>query len=239
MNQLKTYFIPHSFKIHIPKEEEVIVVIDVLRATTAITSALYHGARCVIPVRDVEQLETYKAQDYLIASERKGVTMAISNFSNSPLEFIKNDVKDKEIVFSTSNGTRAIDAAKDASQTILACFSNIQIVSDYLSQQSKPICILCSGWLGHFSLEDTLCAGAIIEQLISKKEHLNLNDSSTAALDLWNIAKANLQAYKEKCTHRHRLKELGMEESVEFCFQLNTMPIIPIIRNQEIVKLKI
>lgn len=213
-----------------------IVVVDILRATTAMVSALEHGARSVIPVLSIEKAMELKKIGFPVAAERDGVMLSFANFGNSAFAFQKGEVKNQKLVFTTTNGTLAIETACRKSQTVLVgAFSNISALAQRIAKQESDVLILCAGWKNTFGLEDTIFAGAFIEKLLEQKEYKITNDSAYAAIDLWNIAKTDVMQYIEKAAHRQRLHVLGVDDVLEFSFRNDTSAVVPMMRDGELV----
>ena len=154
-----------------------VVVIDVLRATTVMVTALENGASCIYPFKEIDEAKEKWGvkKDGFLAGERKGLKIEGFKFGNSPLEFTKEAVQGKEIFMTTSNGTRAIENALSADNLYIACYLNISAISEKLLESEKDVVILCAGTDDEFSLDDSLCAGMIIKKM-SEKIKLEIND---------------------------------------------------------------
>lgn len=218
-------------------EYEVVVVIDVLRATSAICAAFDNGVAAIIPVPTVEEAREYKEKGYLAGAERKGQIVEGFDFGNSPYSYMREDFKGKEIVLSTTNGTKSLDVAKDAEVVVVGSFLNVTALSNWLSKQDKNILCLCSGWQDKFNLEDTICAGAIADYLVSTGQFTSDEDSSIAAKYLYLSAKDNYLGYLKSSSHRRRLKNLNLNEDIKYCLTPDQTDVIPILRNGKLVKL--
>jgi len=217
---------------------EIVVVIDVLRATSAICSALNNGVSAVIPVSTIDEAKSYQEKGYLVGAERQGEIVEGFHFGNSPYSYMRPELKDKEIVLSTTNGTRAINIAKDADQVIIGALVNLEAITEYLLQQDKNVLCLCSGWKDKFNLEDTICGGAIAEILISSGKFSSDEDSSVAAKYLYMSAKDNYMGFLKSSSHRRRLKRLNLNKDIKYCLTPNQIDLIPVLQNDKIVKLK-
>src|SRR5690606_2592908 len=148
-----------------------VVVIDVLRATSAMCAALDNGIKAVIPVLTVEEALEYKQKGYLVGAERKGQIVDGFDFGNSPFSYINPDFVGKEVVLSTTNGTRSIAVAKDAETVVIGSFLNVDALSKWLLEHNESVLCLGSGWQGKFSLEDAICAGAISDFLLASGQY--------------------------------------------------------------------
>ena len=232
MPTLEVCFTPELYKYKHTTENHSVIIVDVLRATTAMCSALHNGVKAIIPVSEIEDLKKFKKMGYLVASERDGIKPDFADFGNSPLTFINNKYKNEIIAYSTTNGTQAINIIKEEAETIyIGAYTNISILTNYLIKHNQNVVIVCSGWKQKFSLEDTIIAGAYCDFFINKIKYYSICDSSTAALDLWKIAKNNLLLYVEKCIHKNRLKILYLDDCIEYCFTADINPVIPKLNN--------
>lgn len=218
-------------------EYEIVVVIDVLRATSAICSAFQNGVKALIPVPTVEEAKEYQAKGYLVGAERKGQIVEGFDFGNSPYSYMKPELVDQEVVLSTTNGTKAIDVAKDAETVVIGALNNLDALCAWLIKQNKNTLCLCSGWQDKFNLEDTICAGAIMDQLIETGNYTSDEDSSIAAKYLYLSAKDNYMGYLKSSSHRRRLKNLNLNEDIKYCLTPNTTDVIPILKDGKLVKI--
>ncbi|WP_316798792.1 2-phosphosulfolactate phosphatase [Pedobacter frigidisoli] len=218
-------------------EQSIVVVIDILRATSSITYGIENGAEAIIPVANVEDCLNYSDKGYLLAAERNGEVVAGYDFGNSPFSYTKEKVEGKTVVLTTTNGTKALHLAnKRAFQVVIGSFLNLDALCNYLQHQDKNVLLLCAGWKDQFNLEDTLFAGAVVSKLRRSFEHFD--DSSVAAEDLYNLAKDDLRKYLHKSSHSNRLAQLNIEEDVVFCLQLNICDSIPVLKGERLVKLE-
>ena len=218
-------------------EFEIVVVIDVLRATSAICAAFDNGIKAIVPVPTVEEAMEYKKKGWLAGAERKGQIVEGFDFGNSPFSYMKEEFRDQEVVLTTTNGTKSLDVAKDAEVVVVGSFLNMDALSKWLSEQDKNVLCLCSGWQDKFNLEDTICAGAISDYLISTGNFTSDEDSSIAAKYLYLSAKDNYFGYLKSSSHRRRLKNLNLNEDIKYCLTPNQTNVIPILRNGKLVKL--
>ncbi|ETZ20273.1 2-phosphosulfolactate phosphatase [Pedobacter sp. V48] len=218
-------------------EDSIVVVIDVLRATSSIVYGIDNGATAIIPVANVEDCLNYSDKGFLLAAERDGQVVEGYDFGNSPFSYTTEKVGGRTVVLTTTNGTKALHMArKRAHQVVMGSFLNLQALCNWLKIQDKSVLLLCAGWKDKFNLEDTLFAGAVVAEL--RKEFTHFDDSSVAAEDLYNLAKDDLRSYLHKSSHSHRLAELNIEEDVRFCLQLNLCQAIPVMDGDALVSLK-
>ena len=206
------------------------IVIDVLRATTTIVTALANEAKEIIPVSAIEFAmkvsgDTFSGQT-LLAGERN--TQKIDGFSlgNSPLEFTSEIVKGKSIVFYTTNGSKAIVKAKYSSTLLISSFLNVTSVAQSIIK-SKEIVILCSGNNGLFSFEDSACAGALINELLELSADIELDDASKTCLFLYQKNKKRLKKMLSETEHGMKLVNSGFKKDIEYAAQKNVFNIVP------------
>jgi len=219
-------------------EGSVVVVIDIFRATSSICYGIENGAEAIIPVAKVEECAAYREMglDYLLAAERDGKVVDGFDFGNSPFSYTKEKVDGKTIVLTTTNGTHALHLSISAKRIVIGSFLNLTALCNWLKTQQEDILLVCAGWKNNFNLEDTLFAGAVAHQLgAGEYKH---DDASIAALDLYNLAKENLDGYLKKTSHSERLKQLGIEADIAFCLNVDTTTAIPVLECDRLVKLK-
>ena len=211
--------------------DSIVVIIDILRATSAICTAFANGAEAIIPVGTVQEAREYKARGYLVAAERDGYVLDFADFGNSPFNFTKEKVYGRTIVYSTTNGTGIIKLASSASYIVIGSFLNISALSNWILMQDKDVVLFCAGWKNRFNLEDTICAGAIALRLMSTSLYSTICDSTHAAIDLWSLAKDDLPGYIEKVAQRSRLRDKGLDDCIGFCLAPDFTDKIPVISN--------
>ncbi|MDC3351878.1 2-phosphosulfolactate phosphatase [Crocinitomicaceae bacterium] len=233
--KIEVCFSPYLFPLF-KDEFDIIVVIDVLRATSAICAAFQNGVEGLIPVSTIEEARAYQEKGYLVGAERKGQIVEGFDFGNSPYSYLKPELKGQTVVLSTTNGTKSIHIAKEAGQVVIGALSNLDVLCQWLEKQDKNILCLCSGWQNKFNLEDTICAGAILDHLLSSGQFHSEEDSSIAAKYLYLSAKDNIFGYLKASSHRRRLKNLNLNEDIKYCLTPNQAPVIPVL-NGDILEL--
>ena len=192
MRSIEVSLSPALFQFRTTNENYIVVIVDVLRATSAFCAAFDKGAEAIIPVAGLEELKAYQNKGFYTAAERGGKKVDFADFGNSPSVFLKSDLSGKALAYSTTNGTQAVEIAKGSGNIAIASFVNLHSVGNWLLQQQKNIVILCSGWQNTFSLEDTLCAGALAELLVVSGQYSLRCDAAGAALTLWKTSRNNL-----------------------------------------------
>lgn len=218
------------------------VVIDVLRATSTIAAALNNSAKEIIPVASIEFAVKVSGGMFggytLLGGERN--TKKIEGFAlgNSPLEYIKEVVEGKSIVFYTTNGTRSIAKAKFSESLVTCSFVNISAVTKYILSSGNEVEIVCAGRNNYFSIEDSICAGMLISEIKKMDGNIFLNDSGIAALTLFEKYGNNLSEALKNSDHGKILIENGFEKDIDFCVQKDLFDIVPFYNNGVIRKQK-
>ena len=235
MLKLETCFSPSLYEPEL-HSEAIVVIIDILRATSAICTAFANGARIIIPVATVEEAREFKKRGYLVAAERDGYILDFADFGNSPFNFTREKVEGKTIVYSTTNGTGIINLVSSVNTIVIGSFLNFTALVSWLIMQKKNIVLFCAGWKNRFNIEDTICAGAFAEQLILSDQYYTICDSTLAAIDLWSLAKNDLTGYIEKAAQRSRLRDKGLDDCIGFCLAADFTDKIPIIKDGVLVE---
>ncbi|MCX6276688.1 MAG: 2-phosphosulfolactate phosphatase [Bacteroidetes bacterium] len=233
-HSVEVCFTPRLFGDIQTKENYIVALVDILRATTSICAAFENGVQRIIPVATLEAAKSMKEQGFLVASELDGKKLDFADFGNSAFNFTRESVGGKTLVYCTTNGTRALDIARHAEKIAIGAFINLTALTEWLLRQEKNIVILCSGWKNKFCLEDALFAGALAEKLLENPSFCTHCDSAHAAMDLWNVASADLPGYIEKAAHRHRLKKLELDDVIPYSLKLDTTKVVPVFEGKEI-----
>lgn len=219
---------PALFHYHQYPQYETIVVVDIFRATTTICTALYHEAQLVKTVADIEVAKQYIGTEYLLAAERNTQQCDFAQLGNSPLDYTPSRVKGKKIVLTTTNGTQAINMAKEKKpQILIGAFSNIDTLKQYLIEQHKNTLILCSGWHSTIASEDTLMAGMLAQKIIESGKFITQKDATNIAIQLYSIAQPNLTKHLQETEHFNRLSTNKLTADIAYCLTQNSTPIIP------------
>lgn len=233
-NRLEVCLSPAIYGKH-ADDHNVVVIADILRATSSICAAIHNGVKGIIPVATAEEARAMKQQGYMVASERDGYVLDFADFGNSPFNFIPEIVSGKEIVYSTTNGTRCIHMASHSKAVVIGSFLNISVLADWLIQQDASVLIFCASWKDRFSLEDTVFAGALAERLLNSGKFETICDAVTASIDLWNLAKKDLSGYLQKAAQKGRLASKGLDDCIEYCLTNDLCPVIPIFQHEKLI----
>lgn len=234
--KLETCFSPALFPAD-DHREDIVVVLDVLRASSAICTAFGNGVDRIIPVADVPAAREYKSRGYLVAAERDGFILDFADFGNSPFNFTKEKVGGRTIVYSTTNGTGIIEMSSASHTIVIGSFLNISALTGWLSRQERGVLLFCAGWKNRFNLEDSVCAGAFAEKLMATGRYTSKCDSTLCALDLWSLAKNDLAGYIGKAAQRTRLREKGLDDCIEYCLTMDLFTDIPVMSDGHLVSL--
>jgi 2-phosphosulfolactate phosphatase len=237
MNSIQVCFSPSQFE-YFNDPESIVVVVDVFRATSAMCTAFEYGVGKIIPVATVDEAREYKSKGFLAAAERDGVVIEDFEIGNSPFDYMNPKFKDQTIVISTTNGTQAIEVAKNAYKLIVGSFLNINAVSQFLKNAQRNVIIVCAGWKNKFNLEDSLFAGALATLLIESQQFSTSCDSTLAAMNLYNIAQNDMYGFLENSSHRNRLRKLNLEKDIRHCLTLSIYNSVPILENGVLIKAK-
>lgn len=231
---IETFFSPALYEPE-GREHSIVVVLDILRATSAICTAFENGASSIIPVAGVDEAKAYKDKGYLVAAERDGYVLDFADFGNSPFNFTREKIAGKTIVYSTTNGTGIINMASSAGILAIGSFLNLDALIKWIIEQRMHVVLFCAGWKNRFNIEDTLCAGAIAEGLLAKSGYSTICDSTLAAIDLWQLAKKDLHGYIDKAAQRTRLRDKGLDDCIDFCLTTGFTEKIPVLRKGVLV----
>jgi 2-phosphosulfolactate phosphatase len=215
------------------RKDNIVVVIDLFRATTVMVTAMKNGASSIKPVADIETASKLANHGYLIAGERNGDQLDDFDFGNSPLEFQTDRIDGKRIAITTTNGTQAFAAAQGY-ETIAAALLNYSAVIDYIKESNKDVLLLCSGWTMKMNIEDTLLAGALANDLLQMDAFYSMSDSITIASSLLNAAGDDWISFILEASPRLKGKYEMLKEDMAWAMQRDIADIVPIMNNNEL-----
>lgn len=216
----------------------VVVVIDILRATSTISTALYNGAKAIIPVDSVEKcIRLGRDLECITAGERDGKVAEGLQYGNSSFEYPREFIEGKTLVLTTTNGTKLLHMAlaKGATEIITGSFLNLSAVCDHLIEQNKNVVLACAGWKDKVNLEDTLFAGAVASRI---KEQFTINcDATQIAETMYSVAKNDLFEFMKAkdASHYHRLMGFGLERDIRHCLTPDLANVLPYYVNERLV----
>jgi 2-phosphosulfolactate phosphatase len=205
------------------------LVIDVLRASTSIIAALGHGAAAILPVGTVDAARALKARDqgHLLAGERESDPPEGFDFGNSPREFTSERVRGRTLVLTTSNGTRALLAARPASAVAVAAFVNATAAAAWARERPRDVVLICAGSLGKPSLEDQACAGWIAALVASAEPRVVLTPTAREAREVGLTYGKDLERLARDSRHARQLDAKGHGADVAVCLTLDTSTVVP------------
>ena len=218
--------------------KSIVVVVDLLRATTVISVAFENGVSSIIPVKTLNEAIKYKNQkNHIIAAERNTLPIEGFDYGNSPYHYLNSNIHDKTLVLTTTNGTKAIHLAK-YHKVITASFVNISAVTDYLIKENNDIIVLCSGWKGYFNLEDSIFAGALCKRLLDSNNFIANCDSLLASTQLYSNASKDLFKYLDQSSYRRRNSSEEIIKDTQFCLNPTIISdIVPIYIDKKLEKI--
>ena len=216
----------------------IVVIIDVLRATSTIATALYNGAKAIIPVDSVaECIRIGKQIDSITAGERDGQVAEGLQYGNSPFEYPREFICNKTLVLTTTNGTKLLHMAleKGAKDVITGSFPNLSAVCEFLVAKNQNVILGCAAWKDRINIEDTLFAGAVIERI---KDHFSINcDSSQIASSLYQEAQKDMFEFMKvkNASHYLRLANYGLEKDIRYCLTSDVANVLPVYQEGKLV----
>jgi 2-phosphosulfolactate phosphatase len=248
MPKLNVHFLPS----HVPEPRlagSMVIVIDLLRASSTICEALASGATCVVPLLEVDETKAaagkYDRSEIVLGGERHGKVIDGFDLGNSPLEYTPHAVSGKTLLFTTTNGTRALHHARHARRTLIGCALNRQAIADKVALEAR-IDILCAGTDGAVTGEDILAAGAIVQSLVDPAPtgdaptmlHFKLDEGAKSALRQWQdllaaaqragvSASAQLAEQMRDTPGGRNLLDIGHEADLTTCAQLDRSTVVP------------
>ncbi len=222
--------------------EKNVVVIDVLRSSTTVVTALQNGAREVIPVGSIESAVKISGSLFgdvtIRGGERNGKIIQGFNLGNSPLEYTEATVRGKSIIFCTTNGSAAMVKSRYARNMAVGAFVNFSKIVEFVKALKADVLLLCAGRpvsTGGFSLEDAVCAGLIVQSLSSEKSsRYELTDAALAAQSFYKNFGKSIGKMLKNSEHGKYLVEIGFEEDIAVCAQIDSVPILPILNGTAI-----
>lgn len=233
---LEVCFSPSLLHLYDTKDK-VVVIIDIFRATSTITTALANGAEKVIPVASVDECIALGEQHIgsITAGERNGQVAPGLQYGNSPLEYPVDFIKGKVLNLTTTNGTRLLHMVKDADTIIIGSFLNLTAVCNFLVEQGKDVLLGCASWKDRPNMEDNLFAGAVVSKV---REQFEITcDSAHIAFSMYEnaLTKDSLLEYLKVGSHYHRLAGYGLIKDLEYCTSVDLHPVVPVLKDGVLV----
>jgi len=214
----------------------VVVVIDVLRATSVMVKAISQGARELFPVRTVEEAfelaRSFPPETTLLGGERGGKQIEGFDLGNSPREYTAEKIRGKQLIITTTNGTKAFHSVAAAREIMAGSFFNVGATADRCLHLGHDLLIFLSGNYGKFSLDDTVCGGMLIDLLLRKSNApLEMSDASLSAHILYQKFQMNLSEAFHLSSHGKYLISIGLEEDLSYCARTDVTDIVPVFQD--------
>lgn len=210
-------------------ENKIAVVIDMFRATSVIVTALNNGCSEIIPFLTIEETleaaEKLNRNEYILGGERKAVKIEGFDLSNSPLEYTEDVVRGKKVLMTTTNGTKTLTKSNNAERVLIAAMINAKAVAQKLLEINKDVVIINAGTNGNFSMDDYICAGYIINEML-KEKNIELTDISKTANMIYENNK-DIISYVKEATHYSVMKSLELYGDIEYCTKKSIVDNVP------------
>ena len=239
MNKPSLYTVLSPALLHLyDVNNTIVVVIDVLRATSTIATALYNRAKEIIPVDSVQRcIQLGKELECVTAGERDGQVAPGLQYGNSSFEYPREFIEGKTLVLTTTNGTKLLHMAlaKGATEIITGAFLNLSAVCDHLIQEKKNVILACAGWKDRVNMEDSIFAGAVVSMV---EQHFSINcDSSRIAETLYKKARTDIYEFmkKNEASHYLRLTNFGLERDIRHCLTPDLANVLPEYENGKLL----
>jgi 2-phosphosulfolactate phosphatase len=209
-------------------DRDTVIVVDVFRASATMCTMLNNGASAIIPVSNTDEAKEYKSKGFLVGAERRTRKCDFADFGNSPFDYSPEKVNGRDVVFTTTNGTRAIEAASESKELLIGTFINIDAIAGRCIETAERVVVLCAGWNNRINIEDTLFGGAFAEKVMELTKAEFDSDSIKMALDLWKQAKIDLMDYIKVSDHYQRLIDNNAIGDAEYCLTPNSLTVVPV-----------
>lgn len=227
---IDVFYSLHSFQ-EDELRDKTVVIIDVLRASSTIVTAFMNGAKAIIPVGDMGEAskiaQNVDSDNYLLCGEKDGEKIEGYDLGNSPLEYKKEIVEGKNLIFNTTNGTKAIKKSLGSSKTYIASFLNVSAIVDELKKQENEIVLVCAGWKGRLAFEDMLLAGNIIHLLSDGSLPNGSRDGAKVAFGLYDKFGDDISTVIHQSNHATRLKDIIGTSDIDYCCQVDITDMLP------------
>lgn len=221
-------------------ENKIAVVIDMFRATSVIVTALNNGCEEVIPFLTIEETlessEELNREEYILGGERRAVKIDGFDLSNSPLEYTKEVVENKKVLITTTNGTRTLTKSNSAKRIIIAAMINAKAVADKLLEINEDVVIINAGTNGNFSMDDYICSGYIINEMLKVENNIELTDISKTANMIYEN-NSDIISYVKEATHYSVMKSLELDNDIEYCMKKSIVNNVPEYKDGKIVNM--
>ena len=212
---------------------KITVAVDILRATSSITTGMAHGIEAIVPFASLDDCRGMRVKGYYIAGERGGQKVEDFDIGNSPFSYMEDHLKGEKVAVTTTNGTQVIELSAGSEEIIIGSFLNITAVTKYLKNKPNDVLIFCAGWKGHVNLEDTLFAGALASMIESGYDFAD--DAVLVAKSLYKENEDDILHLVEKSSHAKRLNKFNVTRDIEFCLTRDKFDVVPVLREGKII----
>ena len=223
--------------------KKISIVVDVLRASSTITALLGKGCSKVFPVSTIDEAYFFKKKKgYLIAGERNGITLPDFDFGNSPIDLEQINVKGKNVILTTTNGTKVIRKLMDSEKVFIGCLLNAgacitKVLSLFYKQSLNDIYIVCAGNKGKFALDDAICAGYLVETICRltapQQDSLIITDAAVAVRQIYRSYPDILSGFKES-TSGQILIDLSCYDDIHYCAEIDVYNCVPVLNKNDV-----
>jgi 2-phosphosulfolactate phosphatase len=241
--RLDVFFTPNQVK---PADTagRLVVIVDVLRASTTVATALGNGAKTVIPLEGADEVITrskeFARTGVLLAGEQKMLPIAGFDLGNSPQDFTKKAVEGKTILITTTNGTRTLLGVQGARDIVIASYVNFTAVLAMMklaARSNTDIAIICAGEEGSFTLEDAACAGRYVRAIPKRADKVIWNDAASASVLIERKYGDNIEKVFKESSHGQALESAGFGDDLTAAAEVDSYPVVPIWQDRQITKL--
>lgn len=237
MKELEICLSPALYHLY-KKDKQVVVVIDVIRASTSICTAFHAGVSKIFPVTSAEEAMRSKEKGHIISGERNSEKLDGFDLGNSPFEFQSPTLKGKDLTMTTTNGTLAIQTAQSAHQVLIGSFINFDVLLNYLLKKESDVLLLCAGWEQKVNIEDSLFAGKVAQFLIQSGKFTSTSDSVSLSIEIYNASKENLYDYIISNSPRLKSKLSFLEDDIRYCLYGEQLEVLPVLKGECLVDMK-
>lgn len=213
-------------------EGKTVVVVDILRATSCMTTAFAHNIKSMKPVSSLEECKSLKQEGYFIAAERGGQKVEGFDIGNSPFSYMEPSLAGEKVAVTTTNGTLAIAKSMMANNVLIGSFLNIKAIANRITELNQDVIVHCAGWKGSVNAEDTLFAGALID-IVTDDFEISTDDASLSH-SLYLQHKDNMLDFVAQSSHAKRLKGFGIMKDIEFCMEEDKYEVVPYLDGSDI-----
>lgn len=219
--------------------DKTAVVIDLLRASSTMVTALQNGCDRIIPAtspNEAVKIKRASEGEVLLGGEIDELKIQGFDLGNSPLEYNGTDIAEKTILYTTANGTVAVKRCDEAAEVLIGCMLNAQAVAQKVMEIGRDAALVCAGVRGKFSTDDVIAAGCILDRMVRLDGSLEMDDLSRVALKMYLGAKRDVRSALEGCAHYEHLVSLGLDEDIAFCLREDIYSVVPAYREGVIIK---